>query len=211
LNFGFWILDQINSSFHAALDHAAVLADPGDDQAVTENAKPMTLGDGVAQLQKLVALEFEQLTTLLAVQMVVLRIAVVVLVYGSAIELEFAEQSGIHELLQRPIDRWPTDSSQGVLGRHLLDQRIRVEMFVMAKHEVDDLPALLGITHRLALQILVKPLLRGQSDFDFSERIIFRHAADGKTGVNCALIETEIAIFPKKIASRREFSINKEF
>ena len=57
---------------------------PGDAKAVFTRYR-------VAKGQELLALEFEQLLALLAIQMVVLRIAVVMFVYGAPIKLELLQ------------------------------------------------------------------------------------------------------------------------
>jgi len=72
------------------LGAAALLADAGDDQSVASDAKMMLSAQLVAKLLQFFVFEFEQLVALGAVKVVVLRIAVVVLVDGAAVEHEFA-------------------------------------------------------------------------------------------------------------------------
>lgn len=49
----------------------------------------------IANLDQLVALEFEQLATSSAVQVIVLGIAVVVIVNGTAVELKAKQKTGV--------------------------------------------------------------------------------------------------------------------
>ena len=74
-----------------ALRLATGFADARDDQPVAGDVKAVLLGHAIAQRNQLVALELDQLVATLAVEMIVLGIAVVVLVDGPAIQLELAQ------------------------------------------------------------------------------------------------------------------------
>lgn len=72
---------------------AAFLADAGDDQAVPRHAEAVFAADGVADPLQFVALKLDERVAHRAVQMVVLRVAVVVLVDGAAAEGHPAEEA----------------------------------------------------------------------------------------------------------------------
>ena len=61
---------------------------------MTSDAEVVFAADGVAEGLELFAAEFDELVADLAVEVVVLRVAVVVLVDGAAAERHFAEKAG---------------------------------------------------------------------------------------------------------------------
>jgi len=69
----------------------AVGADSGDDEAVTGDAEAVFAGDCIADSAEVGALEFDELIADRAVQVVVLRIAVVVLVDGPSAKVHAAK------------------------------------------------------------------------------------------------------------------------
>ena len=148
---------------------AAVVADAGDDQAVAGDAEVVLLGYGVADVRQFFAAEFDQLVAHLAVEMVVLRVAVVVLVNGPAAERHLPQQARFDQLVQRAIDRGPADFLVLVLAGVRVDEFIGIEMVVTLEDEIDQRPPLLRGPLAAALQILLEPLLRRERDLDFAE------------------------------------------
>src|SRR2546425_9150734 len=76
-------------------------------------------------------LELDHLVALLAVEMLVLRVAVIMLVKSLGAELETAEQAGVHQLGQGAVDGGPADLQVGML--HLVDELIGVEVAMPAE------------------------------------------------------------------------------
>jgi hypothetical protein len=137
-----------------------------DDQTVTSDAEFLFLGHAVAQFDEIVALEFEQPMALLAVEMVVLGIAVVVFVNGPAVQFEFPQQTGIHELGQGAIDGRTAYVSRFSLGGKLRNKLVGIEVLVMAEDILDQDPPLLGVPHPATLEVLRESLLRRKRDLN---------------------------------------------
>ena len=79
------------------------------------------------------ALELDHLAALPAAQVLVLRVAVVVFVVHARPQLQAAQQAGVHELGQGPVDRGPADVEAGPF--HVIDELVGVEMMVLAEDE----------------------------------------------------------------------------
>src|ERR1051326_3977220 len=102
---------QIQSRLFAAHLLAAIAANPADDQPVavdTESLFPRYL---VADAVDLVAVELDELIALLTVQVIVPRIAVVVLVDRAAAEVHLPQEARVNQLRQAAIDRGTTDAA----------------------------------------------------------------------------------------------------
>ncbi len=82
---------------------------PRDDQPMAGDVEVVLLGHPIAQLDQFVALKFDQLVATLAVEMVVLGIAVVMLVDGSASQFELPQQPGVDKFIERAVDGGTTD------------------------------------------------------------------------------------------------------
>src|SRR5262245_55431390 len=83
--------------------------------------------------------ELDQLSALRANQVVMLRIAIVVLVYlaaGGAGDL--AEQTGFLKKFQRAIDRRAADAAPTLVRRDASDQCVGVKVFVLREHLFDN-------------------------------------------------------------------------
>src|SRR5688572_16461747 len=89
---------------------AAIVAHARDDQAMAGNAEVVLAGHGVADVLQLLAAEFDELVANLAVQVIVLRVAVIVLVHRPAAERHLPQQSRLDQLVKSPVDGWPADS-----------------------------------------------------------------------------------------------------
>ena len=84
-------LNQINRSTLALPQLLeTVCADSGDNQPMAVDLELVVFGHFFAQFGERIAAKLEQLPALLAMQMVVLRIAVIVFVDGSARDAELA-------------------------------------------------------------------------------------------------------------------------
>ena len=126
-------------------------------------------------LRQLVAVELDQLVAHLAVQVVVLRVAVVVLVDGPAAERHLPQQAGFDQLVERAVDGRPADLLALVSAGEAVDQLVGVEVVVPLEDEVDQRPPLLRDPLAAALQVLLEPLLRRERDLDFAEGEIVGH------------------------------------
>ena len=139
------------------------------------SAEVVFAGHGLANLFHFVAGELDQLVALLAVQMIVLRVTVIVLVDGPVVEHHLAQQAGIDQLGQGAIDRGAAYALPTHLLAQLLEQLIGVEMLVVAENPFDDDPPLLGDPFATALQEFLEPLERRQADVDGAEGKIMAH------------------------------------
>jgi len=138
------------------LRQPALQTHPANDQSVRVDAELVFPGDGFAKLQQLVALEFDQLVAFGAVQVVVLRVAIVVFIHGTAVERHLAEQARIDHFRERPIDGRAADVF-AVLGQQQIGQQlIGVEMLVPRSDLLDDDLALLRNPLAAALQKFLK-------------------------------------------------------
>lgn len=109
-----------------------------------------------------VALELQQLAAPRAVQMVVLGVAVVVVVDGSPVELEAIEQTGVNALTQGAIHRRRADIVFLTTTWKPIDQFFRIEVVVLAKHLIDQVLSLAGLTQPPRLEVLREAFLRRQ-------------------------------------------------
>ena len=130
-----------------------------------------------------VAGKLDQLVALRAVQVIVLRVAVVVFVNAPAAERHLPQQAGFDEFGQRPVDRRPADLLRADEFAQLGQQIVGVEMLVPGKHLLDDDPPLLRDPLPFALQIFFQTLHGRQGDFDGPERIIVTHTGGRVSGV----------------------------
>ena len=148
---------------------AAVVANAGDDEAVARNAEVVFLGDGVAEDLQFFAAELDELVADLAVEVVVLRIAVVVLVDGSAAERHLSEEAGFDELVERAVNGGAADFVAIFAAAQAIDQLVGIEVVVAGEYVIDEGPALLRDSLAATLQILLESLLGGGRDVDFAE------------------------------------------
>ena len=73
------------------------------------HAELVFAGHGIAQANQLIAGEFDQLVALGALQMIVLRVAVIVFVHGPAAEDHFSQQAGFDHFGQRAVNGRPAN------------------------------------------------------------------------------------------------------
>lgn len=166
---------------------AAVVAYTLDDQAMSADSKSMLAGDGVSQLQQLIALEFDQLVTFRAIEMIMLWIAIIMFVHATAIEFKFAKKARFDKLVKRTIDGWATDVIVLSFAGQLVDQLIGIKMFMMLEDLFDQIATLVCIAQAATLQVLFEALLGGQRDFDSSQRWFFARAHSISVSIGCRL------------------------
>ena len=171
----FKLLNNVHFAFGPPFGFGAFVANAGDDQAMAGDPKAVVAGDGVAEFEEFVALEFVELFALFAVQVVVLGVAVVVFEDGAAVEGELSQQAGFYEFVEGSIDRRPTDSPSVAPLRQLFQELVGVEMFVMAEDVIDQQAAGLRHSHPTALQVLFKTLERSRGNLDASQCVIAAH------------------------------------
>lgn len=157
----------------------ARLADAGNNKAVPSNSEAVLASDRFAKFGQLFTLELDQCVALLAIEVVVLGVAVVVFVNCAAAEGHFHQQPCLDEFVQCAIDGRSTDFAARFLHDRIpleiLHQLIGVEVLVPREDEVDQSPPLLRGPLPLALQIFLKPLLRRGRDLNFAEGKIAGH------------------------------------
>jgi hypothetical protein len=169
-------LDQIQRRLAAVALRAAVVAGASDDQAMAAGAEFVLGRDRVAELLQLLALKLDELVADLAVEVVVLRVAVVPLVDAATLEGHRPQQARLDQLGQRAIDGRAADlPALFFLGQHR-EHVVCVKVVVVAKDQIDQITPLLRGPLAAALQILVKPLLGVESDLYRAERKVPCHA-----------------------------------
>ena len=133
------------------------------------HAEVVLAGDRVAEVGQLVAVELDQLLAHLAVEVIVLRVAVVVLVDGPAAERHLSQQARFDQLVERAVDGRPTDRAGFRLAGEAGHQLVGVEVVVPLEDMVDQDPPLLRDPLAAALQVLFEPLLRREGDLHFAQ------------------------------------------
>lgn len=113
----------------------------------------------ITDRQQFIALEFQQFPAACAIQMVVLGIAVIVVIHGSAIELKAVQQACINAFSQGSVDRCGADVVFFSAARQSLNQFFRIEVIVLAEHLVDQKFSLAGLTQPARLQVFTESLL----------------------------------------------------
>ena len=84
-------LDQVLLALGSLLGPIAVSADSADDQAMARDAKLMIASDQLPEVHQFVALEFNQLLAMRAIQVIMFRIAIIVFVDGSSGKFKLAQ------------------------------------------------------------------------------------------------------------------------
>jgi hypothetical protein len=100
------------------------------------------LTDGTDDPLQREVLEFDDLVALLAVQMVMLRIAVVVLVMSALTDVDGAKQASINQFAQSPVDGGPANLNAFTF--HFVDELFGVKMIVVPEDEAYHLALLSG-------------------------------------------------------------------
>ena len=118
----------------------AINANAADDQRVAVELELVLrrhFADGCFDVGML---KFDQPLALLAKQVLVLRIAVVVIVISVRAEFEFAEQAGVDEFRQGAIHSGPADVEPGRL--QVANQLFRRKVMVLGEYMMNEVPLL---------------------------------------------------------------------
>src|SRR5262249_53335021 len=134
---------QVQPPFHHPRA-VTVVAQPANDECVAARLEGAFLADLANDRLQRRVLELDHLVALGAVEMLVLRVAVVMLEVSLGPELDTAKQAGVHQLAQRAIDGGPADVQ--LLALQLVDELIGVEMTVPAEDVTDHVALLTGKT-----------------------------------------------------------------
>lgn len=130
----------------------------------------MFAGHGVAEVFQGLAVEFDEPIAELAVEMVVIGVAVVVFEDAPAVEAHLAKQPRLDQFAQGAINGRAADfAPRDQLGQ-MAHQLVGVEMVVMAEDLFDDPAALLGDAFAASTQKLGKTLQRRRLDFHRPQR-----------------------------------------
>ncbi len=127
------------------------------------DAKTMLAPEFISKADEILIFEFDQLLTLLAVQMVVLGVAIIVLVYIPTIQFELSQKSSFDELFQRSIYGGSADLSLDVLN-----QGFRIEVFMAAEDFFQYNSAWFCPAFPSALEILFKAFQGGKGNANSS-------------------------------------------
>jgi hypothetical protein len=92
------------------------------------------------------------------VQVIVLRVAIIMLEDTSTAQVHTPEKTRFDHLTERPVDGRATDLAGTNLARQIGDQVVGVKMLVLPKDLFDDHPPLPRIPHPLTLEILFEPV-----------------------------------------------------
>jgi hypothetical protein len=153
-------LDQILGRLAPMARSTALTANARDNQPVAGHSKVVLLTHGIADFRQLVAVKLDQFVAHLAIEVIMLRVAVVMLVDGSTAEGHFSEEARLYQLGERTIDGGPADGASFRLAGQAGDELVGVEVIVPLKDVLDENPPLLGDPLATALQVFVEPLLR---------------------------------------------------
>jgi len=127
---------------------------------VASCAKLLLLGDFFEKFRNCIASEFDQFVTLGAVEMIVLRVAIVVFVNAASIKLETSQKSRVNKFFERPVNSGSRYVVEAPFARKLVHQLVGVEMLMVAKDPFDEKTPLLGVSLASALKVLLEPLDR---------------------------------------------------
>jgi len=147
---------------------AAFVARSRDHKAMTIDLEIVFLRDGLAKGDELIGLEFNQLLTFLAVKMIVLRIAIIMLVDGSPLQIHLAQQAGFDHFAKRSIDGGAADLLIGTVSK-LFDEIVGFEMFMLSEDGFNNRSTLLSNTFPATLEIFLESLYRRRRYFNASE------------------------------------------
>jgi hypothetical protein len=135
----------------------AVRANPRDEHAVPDHLEVVALGHLVADPLKGLALELDELIADLAVEVVVVGIAVVVLENATAAQRHLLEESCFDELDERAVDGRPTDAALDDQLGQVRHEFVGVEVVVVAENLLDDQPTLVREPLAARLKELAEP------------------------------------------------------
>lgn len=140
------------------------------------DAEAVGSGNFIPDSNEFIAGKFDELTTLGAVQVVVLGVSVVKFVHASTVEFEAMEQTCVDEFLEGSIDGWAGDVVGSTPGGELIDQQIGIEMLVSIENLFEQELFLGGVPKSTGLEELLVALQRRHRNLDGLERfgVVFR-------------------------------------
>lgn len=154
--------------------------DAVDRQVVAGYAEAMLASHSLTHGEHLFATELDQLVALGAVQVIVRRVAIIVLVDRAAAERHLPQQARFDQFVERSVNSRPTDRVLAE-GFELVDQLVGIEVRMPGEDMIDQHAALRGGSFAFALQVLFESLLRGHRHPHFAERIVARRRV-GRVG-----------------------------
>jgi hypothetical protein len=125
---------------------------------VPSRTKLLLLSDFFEKFSDHFASELDQFVAFGAVEMVVLRVTIVVLVNAAAVQLETSQEPCVNKFFQSPINSGPRYVVQTPLAWKLVHQLVSVEMLMVAKDSFDQKTPLLGVSLASALKVLFESL-----------------------------------------------------
>jgi len=144
----------------------ALRADALHDEAMAGDTKPVFSGYRVANFRQFIAAKFDQVVAALAVEMIVLGVAIVMLIDAPTLQAHLAEQAGLGQLIECAIDGCPTNILSIGYSAKFFKKIFGIKMFMMTEDLFDDHASLLGHPFSAALEKLLEPLHRCHRDFD---------------------------------------------
>lgn len=133
------------------------------------DSEPVLGGHLIPNCQQFVALELNEFAAARAVQVVVLRVAVIVVINGAAVELETVQQPRIDAFTQRPVHGRRADVVRLATARETFDQFLSIKVIVLAEDLFDQELPLCRLPLPSRLEILRETLLGGKRDFQGSD------------------------------------------
>jgi hypothetical protein len=126
-----------------ALGAVAFLTDASHDKGMARHEKLVLFGNFAQDCFEIRALEFDHLFARLAVQMFVLRVAIIMFIAGALAKFDFTKETRINEFCEGAIDSGSANRESSFL--HGIDELIRIEMIVLAENVAHHVPLLLGV------------------------------------------------------------------
>jgi len=128
-----------------ALGHSgkvAFLANAFHDERVAFRLKPLFLRNLANGFLDGRGLELDHFAATGALQVVMLRVAVIVFVKGAGAQFQPSQQTGIHQFCQSPVSGRPANLQAG--GLHFLEDLFGIKVIVVAENKANHVPLLAG-------------------------------------------------------------------
>ena len=154
---------------------SAGAADAVDDELAMVGLEAMLLTDLVLKAIEIVAHEFRHAATFVAVEVLVLGIAVTMLERTAATKAEFAKKASLDKQRERSINGGAADPHSPIA--HALKELVGLEMIVPLENVLDDLHPLASHFEFLQLKELAEFIDRELADRDRGEVVPFARVA----------------------------------
>ena len=152
-------LNQVERRLATVAAAATLEADASHREPVTVDTEIVFAGYRFSNGGQLLAVKLDQLVANLAVEVIVLRVAVIVFVNSAAPQVQLPQQACLHEFLKRTIDGCPGGLSLALVGQ-TVDEFVCVEVIVPLEDVLDQRLPWLGNPLAPALQVFLESLLR---------------------------------------------------